>query len=365
VTRGRTFFLACALICLALTSIVACEIRVRDSAFRTTRDIHKLCVIADSTDESAGAIAERITQWLHGTDGNLNLNVVQIDADDPETNWQSLGIPSAPPSLPVTILVGRDNGIAENFLIDHWESAPTDDELAGILDSPARRQLARELAQNVAVLLFAPSHPDESSAVSGELKSIVETGIADERIGLSLITVDRRDPDERLLCRFMGLRGDSPDTLAIAFGRGKLMTPPLMGNEINAENVTALVTQIRQACSCSKPLPTMGVDLPLVWSDAIDSSVVLMDQEIDLSELEVEVENMLAAKAITNVSGDPTVVPIPAGSTLASTPVASLTTGQSGRFTTTAVSLALFCVIGLAFVFLFFRVRRGRLNPKE
>ncbi len=41
----------------------------------------------------------------------------------------------------------------------------------------------------------------------------------------------------------------------------------------------------------------MGVDIPLVWSDAIDSTVILMDQELDLSELDAEVQNMLAQKS--------------------------------------------------------------------
>jgi hypothetical protein len=379
VTRGRTTFLAFSLVCFALTSIIACEIRVRDSAFRTSRDIHKLCVIADSADQSAEEAVERMNQWLHETDDAFNLEIVQIDAGDPETNWRSLGMPSAPPSLPVTVLVGRDNGIAESFIIDHWEPAPTDDELAAILDSPVRRQLAHELAKNVAVLLFAPSDPGDVSSVSGELQSMIETGIADERIGLSLITIDRRDPAERLLCRFMGLRGDSPDTLCVAFGRGKLMTPPLVGDEIDVENVAALVTQIRQACSCSQPLPTMGVDLPLVWSDAIDSSVVLMDQELDLSELEAEVANMLAAKAVANVSGNPTVVQIPSGRTEAQEtsqtghdrvelePDAVVATDQfaAGRLTNITVGLAGLFAIGLTVVLVFSRARRARFDSSN
>ncbi len=209
---------------------------------------------------------------METTDGAFNLEIVRINADDPETNWQSIGIPSAPPNLPVTVLVGRDNGIGENFVIDHFEPAPSGDELAAIADSPVRRKLARELARNVAVLVLAPVEADAESAATGRLKSVVEAGIADERIGLSMITVDRTDPAERLLCRFMGIRPDSPDTLCVAFGRGKLMSPPLVGDQIDATNIDKLVTRIRQACSCSSPLPTMGVDIPLIWSDAIDST---------------------------------------------------------------------------------------------
>lgn len=312
-SRRPTLCLAVLALCIALPAALACEIRVRDSAFRMVRDVHRLCVIADASDASADGIHQRLSQWLDQTDGRFNLRIERIDADDPETDWRSLGIPSAPPSLPVTVLVGRDNGIGESFIVDHWEPAPTDEELAAILDSPARRQLSGELAANIAVLVFAPRDPGSASEVSRTIESIIDAPIADERIGLSTITIDRYDPAERLLCQFMGIRPDSPDTLCVAFGRGKLMSPPLIDEQINAESIHTLVSTIRQACSCSRPLATMGVDMPLVWSDVVDASVILMDDDIELSELDAEVQNMLAAKAGDGQSEQPTMIPIPAG----------------------------------------------------
>jgi hypothetical protein len=336
VTRRPLFVTAVAAIALAVTTAIACEIRVRDSAFRTARDTHRLCVIADSNDAAGDETYERLSSWLDHSDDTMNLEVVRVDADDPETNWRTIGIPSAPPTLPVTVLVGRNNGAGENFVIDHWEPQPTDEDLAAILDSPLRRQLAELLASSIAVLIFAPGDPNSGQPnISESLDAIVATGIADERIGLSMLTIDRTDPKEQLLCRFMGLRAGSPDTLCVAFGRGKLMTPPLQGDAITADNINQLVFQIRQACSCSQPLPTMGVDLPLTWSDAIDSSVVLMDQELDLSQLESEVENMLAAKATAIVSGDPTIVPIPAGRP----PVPEMTYSLATDFSLIAVAM--------------------------
>ena len=294
----RPIVLPLAAIGFALTSVIACEIRVRDSAFRTARDVHKLCVIAQASDSQADTIEQRLSDWILRTGEDLNLEVVRVDADDPETNWRAVGIPSAPPSLPVTVLVGRDNGIGENFLIDHWEPAPSDEQLALLTQSPLRQKLAEQLATNIAVLVFVPQNPGDSSPNGDLLQRIVSQGIAEERVGLSMIQVDRTDPAEKLLCQFIGIRPDSADTVCIAFGRGKLMTPPLAGDQISTENVMQLVTTILQACSCSKPLPTMGVDLPLIWNDSVDASVVLMDSEIDLKQLDEEVQKMLAAKAI-------------------------------------------------------------------
>lgn len=316
--RRRTLVVTIAVVAVAL-SAWACEIRVRDSAFRTVRDLHRLCVIADSSDKQADALQARLEQWLDAKDGTLNLEIVRIDADDPEVSWESVGIPSAPPSLPVTVLVGRNNGLGESFLIDFWETEPNAETLASIAESPVRAELARKLAANVAVLLYAPAEPTEESSLPDSITEMVDAGIADERIGLELISVDRNDPAERLLCRFMGLGPGGPDTLCVVFGRGKLMGPPLKGDEINPANVQTLVTEIRQACSCSKPLPTMGVDVPLIWSEQVDSSVVLMDQELDLNNLETEVETMLALKAAVEKSGEPKLLSIPPGNESAET----------------------------------------------
>jgi hypothetical protein len=106
------------LIPLLLSSLpaAACEIRVRDAAFRTPRDIHRLCVIANSDDPDADVIAARLEDWLAGPAQSLNVKLVQVIADDPETDWDSFGIPSAPPTLPVTVLFGRSNSAGESFV---------------------------------------------------------------------------------------------------------------------------------------------------------------------------------------------------------------------------------------------------------
>lgn len=285
---------------LIVSSVVACEIRVRDAAFRTPRDRHRLCVIAGANDASADAIHSRLLEWHASLDGQLNVEVVRVDADDPETNWHFLGLPSAPPVLPVTVLIGRNNGSGDGFVIAHWEPEPDDDALRALFESPVRNELARELTRSVAVLLYAPRDPDGASQMLSRIEAIASAG-AEERIGLSVITLDRTDERERMLCAFMGLRPDAPDTLVVAFGRGKLMQPPLVGDEIDDAHVKTLVTQIRQACSCSKPLPTMGVDVPLAWTDELDSSVVLMDTELDLDDVEEE----LQATSLAGFTDDP------------------------------------------------------------
>ena len=222
-------------------SAIACEIRVRDSAFRTVRDVHRLCIIGNSSDPSLAAIEERLQRWLDSFECDVNLKIQCVYADDQETNWRSLGIPSAPPSLPVTVLVGRDNGTGDHFLIDHWEGEPDQAALAALIESPARKQLANLLANHIAVLIFSAANhnagihnagnhssgnhsagnADTEPEIAGQLRSLALKSVDDERIGLAFLSIDRFDPGERVLTRFIGLRPDSPDTVCVAFGRGK------------------------------------------------------------------------------------------------------------------------------------------------
>jgi len=214
------------LLLLCSLPAAACEIRVRDAAFRTPRDIHRLCVIANSDDPDADAIAARLEDWLAETAQSLNLKLVRVTADDPDTDWDSFGIPSAPPALPVTVLFGRSNSAGESFVIDHWEPEPDEADLAALLTSPVRKQLQERLGQHIAVLLYSGGD-NADPATAAMLRDLVGKDIKDERIGLSLIEFDASDPAEQLLSSFIGLPPDGPSTLVVAFGRAKLMEPPL------------------------------------------------------------------------------------------------------------------------------------------
>lgn len=294
--------------CLLVNVATACEILVRDAAFRTPRDMHRLCVIADADDSGADEIAARLSGWLDEDAADLNFELVRVAADGPDVRWSDFGIPSAPPFLPVTVLVGTNREIGVNFVIQHWEPAPTDDELAALAGSPLRERLQQELGRQLAVVLYAPCENCEDDRVPAMLNQLDREwqNVQGSELGVSVIEVDRSDPAERLLLSFAGLAPDGPDWVGVVFGRGKLMNPPLMGDEITSAGLNGLIEQVLVDCSCSKPLPSMGVDLPMVWTAALD------DQVLALSSPDEDVESdtiTLAGLATT-----PAVTPAPVAS---------------------------------------------------
>lgn len=270
---------ACLLLPAAAQALSACEIRVRDAAFRTPRDVHRLCVFAETDDPAAKEIQARLEKWLSGPADGLNIRIERVNADDPETQWSNYGIPSAPPTMPVTALIGRSNSSGENFVIDHWDPAPSEEDLEQLQSSPIREQLQEKLGKHLAVLLYFGSDGDTETREM--LRKVSGEKVGEERIGLGLIEIDPTVADERVLLSFAGLDPDAGSALYVAFGQGKLLEPPLFGEQINPQEIDHLIEQLCTACSCSKPLPMMGVDLPLVWTPELDSTVVLMDAELE------------------------------------------------------------------------------------
>lgn len=255
------------------TVAFACGTSVRDASFGMPRDVHRLCVIGDATDSSANADYESLATWLEGPGAGLNLELVRVNADDPEVNWEEHAIPSAPPSLPVVVLAGRNSAERRSFLIDHWEPGPNAADLESLRLSPVRDAVLRDVLSHVAVLLYVPG----TGADSGSAESVLETAVKEwkrkQPPGVSVVRADRADERERLLLSFAGIRPDGPDWVGVVFGRMKLMAPPLEGEEITVERLNELIGQLTQECSCLRSPQSMGVDMLCPWNERISAKV--------------------------------------------------------------------------------------------
>jgi hypothetical protein len=253
----------------------ACDEVVRDAAFNSARNRHQLCVMAHRNDPPARMISEDLIAWLKGPGRDLNLDSVFVDADDPQVVWTDYGIPSAPPQLPVVVLVGHNPGSGKRFVIDHWEPGPNPEELAALLTSPVRRKIHDEVGKSLALMLFSPAIDSDGLARTTLNESVAKWSDV-ETLGITIVELDRSDPRERILLSFAGIRPDGPDWMGMVFGRGKLMSPPLEGEDISKAAIDELIEQVALDCSCSKPVHTLGVDIPLAWNDQSNAEVVYL-----------------------------------------------------------------------------------------
>jgi len=156
---------------------------VRDAALSAKRDVHRLCLFANKDDKSADEQYSRLEKWFESTGGNLNLVLERINADDPATNWRTYGIPSAPPSLPATALIGMFPSPKRIFIINHWEPAPTDEDLARLQTSPARDAIKATVVDKWAALLYSPGRDREREHASLPSWPLLNNGIVTVRPG--------------------------------------------------------------------------------------------------------------------------------------------------------------------------------------
>lgn len=253
--------------------ICACDSTVRGQAFVDRRDVHKLCVITNGDDPARQTLTEELTAWLLGPGKDFNAVVHWLDAQDESIEWRDYGIPSAPPMLPVVVLIGYDRAGRRSFVIDHWEPSPAPADLEALKTSPLREAIKREIGARWAVLLHSPGASSDGRT-SAVLDAVVKEWAEKHDPGVSVVRFDRHDPRERLLVSFAGIDPDGPDWVGIAFGRGKLLAPPLQGAEITEEAVDALLSQLVEICSCLRPPAMMGVDIPMTWEEELDEKVV-------------------------------------------------------------------------------------------
>ncbi len=253
----------------------ACEdLTVRDAAFDFSRDVHLLSLMALPDDGQAKSIYSMLENWIESKPG-FNVELRFVDPADSSVEWSSYGIPSAPPSSPVVVLTGRPSASLSRpiFVADHWEPAPTLDQLDQLLSSPAREKILQHTGSKLAVLLFVPANDGSPSTVRKTVREVAKRWSDREEQGVEVVEIERTQQAERTLLSFIGVAPVGPAWAGIVFARGKLM-PPMRGDEITEAALDTQLQLLISDCSCLQNPRALGVDLPLNWSPSLDSAVI-------------------------------------------------------------------------------------------
>lgn len=253
---------------------------VRDAALRAEREPYRLCVFVETGDEAAADEIARIKARLDVPKAELNLEVVPVNVDEPDVDWESYGIPSAPPETPVTALVGEGGFPRQAFVLDHWQPYPTDAELDALKTSPAREKIKDGIVSHWAVVLYSPGDPSlgADGARPDEVFEAVEKEWAEKQSpGVVTVRFDRSDPAERMLRTFTGAEPGGPAWAGIVFGRGKALAPPLRGSAITPENLGRLLDRLAAQCTCLQESTVLGLDIPMTWDARLDEVVAALE----------------------------------------------------------------------------------------
>jgi hypothetical protein len=169
-----------------------------------------------------------------------------------------------------------------------WSGPLRAEVAAALLDSPARREIARRIrgGDSAVWVLLASGDPEKDAAAEKLLRVEVqrlarelklperadapEDQLPDERpmkLAFSVLRVARNDPAEAMLVRMLlntedDLPGRSDPMVFPVFGRGRAM-PALVGAGITTGNIEDAARFLAGPCSCEVKRDNPGVDLLL------------------------------------------------------------------------------------------------------
>ena len=266
---------------------------------------------------------------------NFSLRTVDVDQIDEQSEESaadaallaSLGDPELP-----TIVVHYPAGLQIPKPV--WTGPPTREAIDRLTDSPARKELARRLAEGQTavwiVLETGEKERDEAAValVEAEIQrlekdlTLPELTAAPEdallaqtplKIAFSTLRIRKDDPAEEMLVAMLigsepdlAERKDDPLVFPV-FGRGRALWP-LVGAGITAKNIHDSASFLVGACSCEVKELNPGFDLLLTadWDELLATSGV---------------ELTAAMSTPTEIPAEPQLVPIPAGAAAAPTTV--------------------------------------------
>ena len=280
-------------VCLFLMGILAfggyaCDQgTVRDAAFYKPRENLRLCIFGPAGDPRTAGIQQQMSTWLAGPGRGLNIVLETADSDRPDMVWSEYGVPGPPPRLPATALIGSSAPAGKPFVVKAWEPAPAPDELQPFLDSPACARIRDALARRWAVVLHIPGN---TTGVTEVLEDVRARWMAEQAPGIEVVTLDRGDPRERLLCAFAGVPKDGSDWAGIVFGKGKLLAPPVTGARIGEGSLNRLLATLAAQCTCLHESMRLGTDLPMVWDETIGPKALALSTAVENPKLAENVE---------------------------------------------------------------------------
>ena len=174
------------------------------------------------------------------------------------------------------------------------------DSAKKLVDSPARQKLGQLLEEGNAAVMILLTCPDEEQnkkaeealkglqklADSGEIpvelqlppmglpedgEEADEDALEPNKLGISVLKVDRNDPAEEFFVRMlMSIEDDLKEyadqpMIFAGYGRGRAMEP-YIGKGITAENLVDVVAFLAGACSCMVKEQNPGADILVKWN---------------------------------------------------------------------------------------------------
>ena len=252
---------------------------------------------------------------------NVKFRMVDVDAADDGVD-RELFAALGEQSLPLLVVQYPEHLRIEAPV---WTGPPTEDAVARLIDSPARKELVKRLAdgQTAVWLLLETGQAEKDDAAFATLQTQLKTlekdlklpeltdspedellTAAPLQIAFSIVRIKREDAAEQPLVQMLihsepDLSERNDPMIFPVFGRGRALFP-LIGAGITAENIHDSAAFLVGPCSCQVKELNPGFDL-----------LLSAEWETLLSQDGVPLASLSPSEPTTPVSAE--LVPIPSG----------------------------------------------------
>jgi len=263
----------------------ACDVPVfRYALERWEADPYQVVVFCSKplTTEQQAALST-LEKGGQGGAANLVVNRVNLAQEMPpllRALWKAQEHPTPPW---IVAKFPKQTGIE----LPAWTGALSPDSVGALVESPARREIIRNLMRGDAVVWLLLECGDKGrndaagALVEAELRNLEKSLVLPQqspvdppinpalplKIAFSTVRVARSDPGERVLMNLLlnwstNLISAQEPMLFPIFGRGRVI-PPAIGDEIRAEAIREMAEFLTGPCSCEVKAMNPGYDLLL------------------------------------------------------------------------------------------------------
>ena len=240
-------------------------------------------------DDTSGEILTSIrhisdTSFL---DSNIEFRIINIDQnrDDPALEYIRF---RELESFPSAVLVSpwKQSLVIPLSPIDAPFSEYAWPIVEGIVSSPAREEILRNIVRHYAVIVLVEGRDStgntrarkEIQSARDEIKDAMSQMVQTIDAPPHTIVIGEESiSQERILLWSLEIHESELDDpcAAVFYGRGRRFGPTLRGDEISRQNIYNLLTIIGLSCECGLDREQMtGMMIPLVWGPEIRSEVV-------------------------------------------------------------------------------------------
>ena len=265
----------------------ACRYTIREIGYSDIgASTYELYIFTNSeTSEEELSTIKKLSQALLN-ETNVLLKLVDVDKEKSEQVADMLSgnvIPSFPSA--VFVFPGGDHMI---FSLDHPKRSLNESVwllLEDLFNSAFRRSIKEELTQAYSVVLVVEGENKlHNRSVLFEVKQAVReiTMTLDQMPKVVdsppvILVLPRKNmEDERLLLMSLGITGGETKSpsVAILYGRGRIMGPVLQGNMISRDKILNLLTVVGADCECGLDQSwILGRMIPMRWETSVQSDV--------------------------------------------------------------------------------------------